>query len=575
MMQPLTLGAIALAYLLFLFIVASLGDRRPISQTRVSRASIYPLSLAVYCTTWTFFGSVGLAASSGTDFLAIYIGPILMMTAGYPILRKLIAISKRQRITSVADFMGARYGKSVGVAAVATVISVIGAVPYITLQLKAVSESVSHLLTVDGIQAPAIPVFGDVALVIVLALAVFTILFGTRHADATEHQEGMMLAVAVESAIKLAAFLAVGVFVTFFMFDGFEDIYRQSMANERIQTVVSGGVNVTNLVVLTFLSFTAFLMLPRQFHVAVVENRSEREIRRARWLFPLYLVAINLFVLPIAAAGILTFGNSVNGDMFVLALPEVAGNRTIALLTFIGGLSAGTAMVIVACVALAIMISNHLVLPLYLRGITLAQTGNKLDMEKQILVIRRIAITIVLLLGYTYYKVSDGTQALASIGLVSFAAAAQLAPPFFGGLYWRGANTTGAILGMLTGFAIWFLTLFLPTISTVSGIQALIPFGFSPLASGVLLSLSCNALALYIGSNLRRATPLEDHQATLFVLFGKNEEKLTSQANGFLTIEEVHSNLTRYLGQLRADRAMAVYWGKSGPQDGSARTGKQ
>ena len=568
MMQPLTLALIALCYLLFLFVVAAVGDKRHHTQTAAGRVSIYPLSLAVYCTTWTFFGSVGLAATSGVDFLAIYIGPILMMTAGYPIVRKIVAISKRQRITSVADFMGARYGKSVSVAAVATVICVIGAIPYITLQLKAVSDSLSYLLASEGAQASGIPffgpIFGDVGLVIVLSLAVFTILFGTRHADATEHQEGMILAVAVESAIKLAAFLAVGIFVTFFLFDGFEDIYVRSMENEKIQSIISGGIDVTNLVVLTFLSFSAFLMLPRQFHVAVVENHSERELKRARWLFPLYLVAINLFVLPIAAAGILTFGDTLNGDVFVLALPEAAGNRAVALFAFFGGISAGTAMVIVACVALAIMISNHLVLPLYLRGITLARSGYEPDMENQILKIRRIAITIILALSYSYYKVSDGTQALASIGLVSFAASAQLAPPIFGGLFWRGANAAGAILGMLTGFTIWFFALFLPTISDMEGISDFSGLGLTPLASGVLVSLLFNALALILGSTLRRSSPLEDHQATLFVLFGKNEESLTNTSNGFLTIDEIRSNLTRYLGQSRADRALTVYWGNKG-----------
>ena len=456
MMHPGLLAALAFCYLLLLFAVARFGDTHREGSLLRSHATIYPLSLAIYCTTWTFFGSVGLAASSGLSFLTIYLGPILVMTIGYPVLKKVISLSKQQRITSVADFLGARYGKSVRVAAVATIICVVGTVPYIALQLKAVSTSLSLLISPQGVQeAAALPLLGDFSLFIVVVLAIFTILFGTRHADATEHQDGLMLAIALESAIKLAAFLIVGIFITWFMFDGLGDLYAKAASNERIRSVAATGADSTNLIVLTVLSTLAFMLLPRQFHVAVVENYSERELNRARWLFPLYLVLINLFVLPIAAAGVLTFGDTLNGDHFVLALPETAGKTVIAAIAFLGGLSAGTAMVIVACVALAIMISNHLVLPAYLRGDGYDIREDPTDMEQRILVIRRTAITLVLLLAYAYYKAADNSQALASIGLVSFAAAAQLAPAFFGGLFWRGANARGAIAGMVLGLLVW------------------------------------------------------------------------------------------------------------------------
>ena len=357
MMHPGLLAALAFCYLLLLFAVAHFGDTHREGGRLRSHATIYPLSLAIYCTTWTFFGSVGLAASSGLSFLTIYLGPILVMTVGFPVLKKVISLSKQQRITSVADFLGARYGKSVRVAAVATIICVVGTVPYIALQLKAVSTSLSLIIPPSVDEAAAVPVFGDFSLSIIVVLAVFTILFGTRHADATEHQDGLTLAIALESAIKLATFLIVGIFITWFMFDGLGDLYARAAANEQIQAVAATGTDSTNLIVLTVLSTLAFMLLPRQFHVAVVENYSERELNRARWLFPLYLVLINLFVLPIAAAGILTFGDRMNGDHFVLALPEAAGNTAMAAIAFLGGLSAGTAMVIVACVALAIMIS--------------------------------------------------------------------------------------------------------------------------------------------------------------------------------------------------------------------------
>lgn len=572
-MEPGILAAVAFAYLGMLFVIARYGDLKRQTTGLRSRTTIYPLSLAIYCTTWTFFGSVGLAAASGLSFLAIYIGPILVMTLGFPLLRKVISLSKRQRITSIADFMGARYGKSVRVAAFATVIAVTGTVPYIALQLKAVSASVSNLINPEsmGFVAQA-PLFQDLSFLIVVCLAVFTILFGTRHADATEHQYGLMLAIAAESAIKLAAFLAVGIFVTFFMFDGFSDLYSQAAANETIRSIAARGIDYGNMFVLILLSLLAFLMLPRQFHVAVVENHSERELSRARWLFPLYLVVINIFVLPIAAAGILTFGDASGADGFVLALPTHAGSTALSLIAFIGGLSAGTAMVIVACVALAIMISNHLVLPLYLRGEGYDIRHDPTDMGQRILNIRRTAITIILLLAFAYYKAADNTQALASIGLVSFAAAAQLAPAFFGGLMWKGANARGAILGMALGFAVWAYTLLIPTLvpqGVLLGVEivqpaSLLHLDLSPLASGVLWSLAFNTAGLVLGSLSRRASPLEEHQATIFTDFRSNEGPDPGQRSAGVTVAQVETTLARYLGKQRTRRALERYWHEAG-----------
>ncbi len=576
MISPIVLAIVALLYLMLLFAVARYGDTRRQTGLLSARSTIYPLSLAIYCTTWTFFGSVGLAASSGINFLSIYFGPILMMTLGFPILKRIVSLSKRQRTTSVADFLGARYGKNAWVAATATCISVVGAVPYISLQLKAVALSLSELMVPPTIDVSwPVPIFGDIALIIVIGLAVFTILFGTRHADATEHQYGLMLAIALESAIKLAAFIAVGLFVTYWMHDGIGDLYAKASANPAITRIVEKGIDYGNIIVLTSLSFLAFLLLPRQFHVAVVENHSEEELYRARWLFPLYLVAINLFVLPIAAAGVLAFGDKINGDGFVLALPASVDNQAISLIGFIGGLSAGTAMVIVACVALAIMISNHLVLPIYLRGSYSHSRGSS-TMEKRILIIRRTAISVILLLAYVYYKASDNTQALASIGLVSFAAAAQLAPAMFTGLVWRGANATGAIAGMVTGFAIWFYMLFLPTLGTdgsVFGIP-LVPasvyedFGVSPLAGGYLFSLAMNLFALTAGSLFSRSNSLDAHQARVFVSHRSDDSVKLGQRNSLVTVGQVNANLVSYLGRNRARRACSRYWEEAGYQPG-------
>ncbi|MCB1465216.1 MAG: hybrid sensor histidine kinase/response regulator, partial [Nitratireductor sp.] len=364
MLQGWAVIGTAFLYLLALFAVASYGDRSRHGRQIASRPNIYAFTLAIYCTTWTFFGSVGLAASSGLNFLPIYIGPVVMITLGFPLVSRIVRLSKEERITSAADFLGARYGKSIHVAGVATLIAVIGTIPYIALQLKAISTSVITLISHYSLVSEArFLTLGEISILIAITLAVFTVLFGTRHADATEHQDGLMLAVAVESVVKIAAFVCVGVFVTWFMFDGFSDLRDKALADPGVVAMVSRGFDVGNFAILTLLSFLVFLLLPRQFHVTVVENHSERELKRARWLFPAYLVGINLFVIPIAVAGLIRFGSPANADLFVLTLPTSAGNDVISLFAFLGGLSAGAAMVVVACVALAIMISNDLVLP--------------------------------------------------------------------------------------------------------------------------------------------------------------------------------------------------------------------
>lgn len=572
MTETWLVATVAFAYLVALFVIARYGDlRRGAGSARLG-SLVYPLSLAIYCTTWTFFGSVGLAAASGLSFLSIYIGPIVLMTAGFPLLKKVVSLSKRQRITSVADFLGARYGKSIRVAAVATFIAVVGTVPYIALQLKAVSSSLTTLIPAGTLAIQAdFPLLKDLSFLIAVILAVFTILFGTRHADATEHQDGLILAIAVESAVKLAAFLAVGCYITFWLFDGAGDLYRQAAANPRIVDIAGSGIDMANTIVLTILSMLAFLLLPRQFHVAVVENRSERDLENARWLFPLYLLLINLFVVPIAAAGIITFGDTINADSFVLALPQAAGNHLISLIAFIGGLSAGTAMVIAACVALAIMISNHIVLPIYLRGEGYDIRLDRTNMEQRILNIRRTAITVILLLAFAYYKMADNTQALASIGLVSFAAIAQLAPAFFGGIFWRGANSRGAITGMAVGFVIWTYLLLLPTVfpdGSAMGITVFeagdfLDLDLSPLANGVLWSLAFNTAGFVLGSLSRSARPIEEQQASLFVEYRPGLLGGELSKSG-ATVNQLQTTIARYLGNERTSRAFDRYWQEAG-----------
>lgn len=566
MLQGWVVIAVALGYIGLLFVVASYGDK--IRHLGRSRLLIYPLSLAIYCTSWTFFGSVGLASRTGFDFLTIYIGPILMVGLGLPLILRVVRLAKAQNITSIADFIAARYGKGQAVAATVALIAILGTIPYIALQLKAVSASLSTILAhTASDMAMSQPVFGDIALFVALSMAAFAVLFGTRHIDATEHQDGLMLAIAAESIVKLVAFVAVGVFVTFWMFDGPAALFSQALERPDTAAVLKREPPLATLTAMTLLSFVAILLLPRQFHVTVVENNSEAEIRRARWLFPLYLVLINLFVLPIAMAGLLTFpAGKVDSDMFVLALPLAAKADTLTLLAFIGGLSAATAMVIVETVALAIMVSNDIVMPWVLQRREALLAG-RADVGGLLLKVRRTAIVVILLLAYLYYRSAAEAQ-LAAIGLLAFAAVAQLAPAFFGGLLWRRGTAQGAIAGMTAGIVAWSYTLLLPTIADVGIIgrhiltdgpwgilmlrpQALLGLEMHPLVHGVVWSLALNVLA-YIGFSLRREpTPIERMQADVFVPSQLAPTPSFRLWRSSVTVEELTGAVARYLGQER------------------------
>ncbi len=575
MLQSWSVIAVALGYIGLLFVVASYGDRT--RRADRPRLLIYPLSLAIYCTSWTFFGSVGLASRTGYDFLTIYIGPMVMFGLGYPLILRIVRLAKAQNITSIADFIAARYGKNQAVAATVASIAIIGSIPYIALQLKAVSSSLGAILAHTTAQTGAIePELGDIALFVALTMAAFAMLFGTRHIDATEHQDGLMLAVATESIIKLVAFVAVGVFVTFVMFDGPWALFKQAMAQPDTAKVLTREPTISTFVAMTLLSFFAIILLPRQFHVSVVENRSEGEVRRAAWLFPTYLILINLFVVPIAIAGLLTFkSEGVDSDMFVLALPLYAGSDLLGLAAFVGGLSAATAMVIVESVALAIMASNDLVVPLIVR-----RSDNFLarhpDVGAVLLRVRRVAIAAILILAYLYYR-STGEVQLASIGLLSFAAVAQLAPAFFGGLLWRRATARGALAGLIAGILVWCYTLLLPTfvdsglisanllIDGPWGIGALRPqalFGadLPPLAHGVAWSLAINILAYVTFSLTGAPASIERLQADMFVPAGTAPMAPSFRLwRASVTVEELVATVVRYLGEDRTRAAFASF----------------
>jgi Na+/proline symporter/CheY-like chemotaxis protein len=578
MLQGWIVIAFALGYIGLLFVIASYGDRtRRFGREGRWRHFIYPLSLAIYCTSWTFFGSVGLASRNGFDFLTIYVGPILMIGLCSPLIMRIVRLAKAQNITSIADFIAARYGKAQTVAAMVALIAIVGSIPYIALQLKAVSSSLTTILVHIGPASGAMqPVLGDIALYVAVAMAIFAALFGTRHIDATEHQNGLMLAIATESIVKLVAFVGVGVFVTFWMFDGPATLFAQALERPDTAVVLNREPVLGTVLAMTLLSIFAIVLLPRQFHVTVVENNSEEEIRRASWLFPLYLVLINLFVVPIALAGLLTFSpGQVDSDMFVLALPLAAHSDLFTIAAFIGGLSAATAMVIVESVALAIMVSNDILMPLVLQRREALITGRD-NVGGLLLTVRRIAIGVILFLAYVYYRVAGDAQ-LASIGLLSFAAVAQLAPAFFGGLIWRRATARGAIAGMTIGILAWAYTLLLPNMADAGivaqsllshgpwGIamlrpQALIGLDLPPLAHGVVWSLSLNVLAYVIFSFGREPASIERVQADLFV-----PSNLTPIAPTFrlwrssVTVEELSTTVARYLGEERTRTSLDSY----------------
>ncbi|MBP0617451.1 hybrid sensor histidine kinase/response regulator [Jiella mangrovi] len=561
-MQSGLIALVAIAYLLCLFAVAWWGDRRASRRpANASRPAVYALSLAVYCTSWTFLGSVGVAAHQGFAFLAIYLGPILVFLFAPGFIERIVRHAKAEKITTVADFIGSRYGKSPAVAALATVIALVGTVPYISLQLKAISTSVATLVFHYRPNLAVPPLFGDLALLITTVLGLFAILFGTRHADATEHQDGLVLAVAMESLIKLGAFLAVGIWTTFFLFEPSE-LWDAAMASTAVK-----GAFTTPLAGSFFaslgLSALVILLLPRQFHMTVVENRTRGEIRRARWLFPIYLVAINLFVAPIAAAGLIRLGPQFDADLYVLALPLSAGADLLAIVAFVGGLSAATAMVIVATVALAIMISNDLVLPVLLnrRGRRPESPG---DETRLILKVRRSAILLIVFFGYVYYRFAGDGSGLASIGLLSFAAIAQLAPALFAGLYWKRANARGAIAGLSSGITVWALTLLFPALGLTLPVSAAF-FGadrqqaLDPLLVGVVLSLSVNCVGLFAGSLSRQSRPLERIQAAVFAGRDGFAPAPGRRMRTDVRVADLKSTIARYLGAQRTDRAFAAF----------------
>ena len=569
------LALTGILYICLLFYIAWRGDRRlPGGQTyKANSGLIYSLSLAVYCSSWTFFGAVGTASTRGWDFFAIYLGPILLFLFGHRLIQRIILISKQQSITSISDFVSSRYGKSRNIAVLVTCIAVIGSLPYISLQLQATSMAF-HTMTSDMPLAEVTAngsFLSDTAFLTAIALAVFTILFGTRHLNATEHHRGMIQAIAFESVVKLLAILAVGYFCYRLLMDS-PDLLNPDWPG--IQAVASGVDTEWSRVdffVRMLLSMGAILFLPRQFQVTVVEADSHTQMETARWMLPAYLMLVSLVVLPIAIAGNYFLPGGANADLYVLSLPLSQDQNALATLVFIGGLSAATGMVIVAAISLSTMVCNDIVMPMLL-NIRSLEILQRHDLNRIILTIRRIVIVVLMLSSYGYYRIADTSQGLANFGLLSFAAIIQFAPAALIGLYWQRANRRGAWTGLTLGFVAWLYCLLLPNFAgserldlifaTASwlhpehllGIQ-----GLSPLAHGVFWSLALNIGGLILGSLRFDPSLLDKIQASLFVHTGEEREAraVARPRNSYASILDARTLCESILGQAKTREVFA------------------
>jgi Na+/proline symporter/signal transduction histidine kinase/CheY-like chemotaxis protein len=577
LVEPAVL-ALSLAYLGLLFAVAYFGDRYARDWSKNSVAPVvYGLSLAIYCTSWTFYGAVGRAATSGIDFILIYTGPVLVVTLGYPMIAKMVRVAKQHNVTSIADFLASRYGKSRAVGVTATLFATLGVLPYIALQLQAVSSSfrtIAAPLPWSGGASGV--VHADTSLIVAALMALFTILFGVRNVQASEQHRGMMLAIAFESVVKLLALLAVGPFVVWFLFDGPADMVGRLAEVPAVAERLTREASPLTWVVMSLLSGMAFLCLPRQFHVAVVEHDHPASLRTARWLFPAYLVLINLFVIPIAAAGLLLLGPGVSPDLYVLQLPLVNGESWLSAFVFIGGLSAATSMVIVACMALSGMIGNELLMPYLLRR----QAGVARDMGPLVVLVRRAAVVLILMAGYAYERIISGYLPLASIGLISFCAVANFAPGLVLGLYWQRAHRYGVVAGLTGGFVVWLYALLLPTLrqglrvneSPAAPFMPWLPESLAtldPVLQGFLACIVVNTALLVGVSLLVRPVGRDREQADAFVLGAEPAPPSRRTPADAARIEELRQLLARFVGVERAARTLS---GELSLQTALART---
>lgn len=558
---------ISIAYLGLLFAIAYYGDIKNASKKLpISPAVIYSLSLAVYCSSWTFYGAVGRASTNGWAFIATYIAPIIVFIFGWQLIEKIAIVSKQQNITTISDFISSRYGKSQSLAVVVTIIAVMGAIPYISLQLKAVAMSYNALTsTSENITAQS----HDTAFFVAIIMAIFSILFGTRNLDATEHHKGLVLAISFEALIKLTAFIAAGIFVTFALFGSIEEmassIYNHIIENEQYNSIINSSF-LTEIL----LAGAAIICLPRQFHVAFVENNQIEHLRLSRWLFPAYMLLMSLFILPISIAGSELFNdNSVDADTYVLMLPLIKGQEYLAVLAFIGGLSAATGMVIVSSITLSTMVCNDIIMPLLLRIPKFNSPNN--NPGAMLLPLRRISILLIILIAYFYYLALGDKASLASLGLLAIATTIQFLPAIIGGIYWKRGSKHGTLAGLISGFLLWIYTLAIPSLKQ-SGVTlpsyinnlfnsdwynptALFGItGFDILTHGVMWSLGINIFLYILVSFYSKYSLIDRIQADAFISNHQQQPSKSLLQDNLITSSDLQLLVERFLGSSRAQR---------------------
>ena len=578
-MNNYSLIIIIVVYLAVLFYIAFLAEKKKKSKW-INNPYVYTLSLAVYCSAWTYYGSIGIAANSGIDFLPIYLGPVIAAPLWILVLRKVIRISKQNKISSIADFISLRYGNNRFLGALVTLICLLGTLPYISLQLKAVSETFEIMS--DRTSYISTNIFNDSTFYVALLLAIFATFFGTQNTDASEKHPGIIASVAFESVLKLVFFLIIGVYITFYLFDGTTDIYNKiaTIDNFKQLTNLSSLEDGFNWFFMIMLSFIAIFLLPRQFQVSVLENNREKHLKKAIWLFPLYLFLFNIFVIFIAWAGKITFKNSVNAEYYTLLLPLENGHSFLATLVFLGGFSAVISMVVVSTLALSTMVSNNLIIPY---GFLDKFIKNKPERNaKYIKNIRRISIFTIIIIAYFFYVSFSRELSLYSIGLISFVIIAQLAPSFFIGLFWNRGSSKGAIIGIIIGFCITIYTLILPfTIAAytgtdnfteygLNGITALKPYALfgidflSPPAHAFFWSILFNSVSYLVFSITSKGNYRERNYAEMFV-DSKNFTALQDSAlvwKGEAYVSDIKNVLIRFLGEKKAVRALKLFFTK-------------
>lgn len=584
--------SVALIYLLLLFVIAEYAERRLDSEK--PRPWIYSLSLAVYCTSWAMFGTVAQSQATGWHLAPTYLGSIALLIFAWPVLATIIRIAKQNKVTSIADFIAGRFGRSHLLGGLVVVICLFAIIPYISIQLKAIVNSYFLITNTDVLLQNSLPsgnlssnnvvsqflsenIWQDSAFYITIIVALFTVIFGTRRADATENHQGIMLAIAFESMVKLTAFLVVGFFTVYFVFDGFADLWQQATENPVTEKILSERQPSFIYFSQAFLGMVAILCLPRQFHVLVVENRSEQELKKSRWIFPGYLLLINLFILPIALAGTIYFQDSnVSPEDYILMLPAAENSPFIAMLVFIGGISAATSMIIVATIVLSTMISNEIIVPFAVKFFSFKLAENK-DHGRRLLRIRRALILIILLFAYAYYREISVSEQLATTGLLSMALIAQLAPALVAGVYWKRCTQKATIIGLLGGLLLWSYTLLLPLLIDAGmfsqqileqgpfGISLLIPtqlfglYGFDTLTHGLIWSLLSN-IALLIYFSIRTEQSLSERMQTGQYL-STNPQLLSSSApiKAELAVSDLVLLAERFVGKKSAEQSFQEF----------------